>query len=80
MRPHTGMNFNHSAINCLASRKILRESEMLQWAEWELAVGNRGGLLLHASTLEPEFHFRRHRVAFCAVVSAVPETVAVFSA
>ena len=42
MRPHTGMSFNHSAVNCMTLKKVLQgemtlqdwESEVLQWAEW----------------------------------------------
>ena len=41
MRPHTGMSFNHSAVNCMTLKKVLQgemtlqdwESEVLQWAE-----------------------------------------------
>ena len=42
MRPHTGMSFNHSAVNCMTLQKVLRgevtlpdwERQVLQWAEW----------------------------------------------
>ena len=52
IRPHTGMSFNHSAVNCLTLRKVLQnqltlrawEKEVLQWAEWSsllsIAVGS----------------------------------------
>lgn len=46
MRPNTGMSFNHSAVNCLTLKKVLQgeltlpdwESEVLQWAEWNLKL------------------------------------------
>ena len=42
MRPHTGMSFNHSAVDCLTLQKVMRgeltlgewEREVLQWGEW----------------------------------------------
>lgn len=51
MRPHTGMSFNHSAVNCLTLQKVLRdqltlgawESEVLQWAEWNSLLATAVG-------------------------------------
>lgn len=51
MRPHTGMSFNHSAVNCMTLRKVLQgeltlrewESEVLQWAEWNTALATAVG-------------------------------------
>lgn len=51
MRPHTGMSFNHSAVNCLTLQKVLRgeltlgdwECEVLQWAEWNSLLATAVG-------------------------------------
>lgn len=51
MRPHTGMSFNHSAVNCVTLRKVLKaeltlqdwESEVLQWAEWNTLLATAVG-------------------------------------
>ena len=51
MRPHTGMSFNHSAVNCLTLQKVLRgeltlgdwEREVLQWAEWNSLLATAVG-------------------------------------
>ncbi len=46
MRPHTGMSFNHGAVNCVTLQKVLRgevtltewEREVLRWAEWNSSL------------------------------------------
>ena len=51
MRPHTGMSFNHSAINCMMLQKVLQgdltlrdwETQMLQWVEWNSLLANAVG-------------------------------------
>ena len=61
MRPHTGMSFNHGAVNCLTLQKVLRneltlrewENEVLQWAEWSslLATALGSYYVCHAWSL-----------------------------
>ena len=51
IRPHIGMSFNHSAVNCMTLQKVLRnrltlrawESEVLQWAEWSSLLSTAVG-------------------------------------
>jgi len=63
MRPHTGMSFNHSAVNCLTLQKVLRdqltlrawESEVLQWAEWSSLLATAVGSYYMRHVWSPVF-------------------------
>lgn len=63
VRPHTGMSFNHSAVNCMTLRKVLQghltvrewEREVLQWAEWNSGLAVAVGSYYQCHVSRPTF-------------------------
>lgn len=46
LRPHTGMSFNHAAVNCLLLQKVLKgEMSMVQWEREVLRYAEKTRLL-----------------------------------
>jgi len=49
LRPHTGMSFNHSAVNCLELQKVFQgNSTIKQWEKEVLQYGEKTRLLATA--------------------------------
>lgn len=88
MRPHTGMSFNHSAVNCMTLKQVLQgettlqdwESEILQWAEWSSLLATAVGSYYVHHVWSPSFILGPIRLIFALLRNRLVNLLPLFRA